>query len=351
MAKRPADAVSPVFSNLQALRAYAAVSVAIFHLALIPASSVPWHYGSFGVDLFFVLSGFIIAWSTRAGHRHFLMHRAVRVLPAYWIATCLFGLLALLAMPTGAALGWIGRSLLFLSGPDGRPPILFVGWTLVYELAFYLVYAVALRAGRRRAPIVAIIALLVLAYGGRLTGITARDWPLLVEFAFGLAIFLWIDRTSAPSRIAASMALVVAGTILPYVFEPSLHGRDGALADQMRVAALGLPAATVVLGLVQIERAGIAVGNRFVLALGAASYAVYLLHPLVFSFVLPFPAGPLALRFAIFTVLLAITIGVSLCFHAWVELPVLRILRRRLTGDPLSAVQRAAPTYARTPTC
>jgi exopolysaccharide production protein ExoZ len=333
-AELPADAAPAVFYNLQALRAYAAINVAVFHFALIPASSVPWHYGSFGVDLFFVLSGFIIAWSTRAGHRHFLINRAIRVLPAYWIATCLFGLLLLLAMPADDALGWIGRSLLFLYGPDGRPPILFVGWTLVYELVFYLVYAVALRAGWRRAPIAAIVALFALAYGGRLTGITPRDWPLLVEFAFGLAIFLWVDRTSAPLHLAVSMVLVGAGAILLFVFEPSLHGQVGMAADQMRVARLGLPAAAVVLGLVQIERADMAARSRFVLALGAASYALYLLHPLVFSFVLPFPAGPLALRFVIFTALLAVTIGVSLSFHAWVELPVLRVLRRNLTGGP-----------------
>lgn len=348
-ATRGADAAPQVFYNLQALRAFAAVNVALFHFALIPAASVPWHYGSFGVDLFFVLSGFIIAWSSRDDHRHFLAHRVIRVLPPYWIVTCLLGLLVLLAMPAAPALGWIGRSLLFLYGADGRPPILFVGWTLVYELVFYLVYAVALRAGLGRAPAIAIIALFALAYGGRLTGVTARDWPLLAEFAFGLAILQWVDRRAVASPRALSMALVVAGTALLYAFEPSLHGREGAAADQMRVVTLGLPAAAVVLGLLQLERTGIAVRSRFVLALGAASYALYLLHPLVFSFVLPFPAGPLALRLVIFTVLLVITIGVSLGFHAWIEVPLLRILRRRLTGDAPPSIEREAASLARKP--
>lgn len=348
-ATHDARAAPQVFYNLQALRAFAAIHVALFHFALIPAAAVPWHYGSFGVDLFFVLSGFIIAWSSKENHRHFLAHRVIRVLPPYWIVTCLLGLLVLLAMPAAAALGWIGRSLLFLYGADGRPPILFVGWTLVYELVFYLVYAVALRSGPRRAPALAIVALFVLAYGGRRIGIAARDWPLLAEFAFGLAIFLWIDRRSSSPPGIISTALVIAGAALLYTFEPSLHGREGAAADQMRVVALGLPAAAVVLGLLQLERTGIAVRSRFVLALGAASYALYLLHPLIFSFVLPFPAGPLAQRLVIFTVLLVVTIGVSLGFHAWIEMPLLRILRKHLTGDAPTAVEREAAFSAREP--
>jgi exopolysaccharide production protein ExoZ len=331
-AKRDASTPPDLFYNLQALRGYAAVSVATFHFALIPAASVPWPYGSFGVDLFFVLSGFIIAWSTRDGHHGFLMHRAIRVLPAYWIATGLFGVIVLIAMPIEAALGWLGRSLLFLHGADGRPPLLFVGWTLVYELVFYLLYAGALRAGPRRAPFLAIAALPVLAYGGRLIGLAPRDWPLLIEFAFGLAIFLWVDRRRTPFPPGAALTLVLVAAALLYLLEPGLHGRDGGAADQIRVAALGLPAAAVVLGLVQLERAGFALRSRPVLALGAASYAVYLLHPIVFSFVLPVAPGSYARPFAIFILLLAITIGVSLAFRAWIEVPMLRFMRRRLIG-------------------
>ncbi|MBW6527913.1 acyltransferase [Sphingomonas sp. RHCKR7] len=341
-AKRDASTPPDLFYNLQALRGFAAISVATFHLARIPAASVPWPYGSFGVDLFFVLSGFIIAWSTRAGHHGFLMHRAIRVLPNYWIATCLFGVIVLIAMPTDAALGWIGRSLFFLHGPDGRPPLLFVGWTLVYELVFYLLYAGALRAGSRRAPFLAIAALLVLAYGGRLIGVTSRDWPLLIEFAFGLAIFLWVDRRPTPFPPDAAVALVFVAAALLYILEPGLHGQDGGAADQIRVAALGLPAAAVVLGLVQLERAGLALRSRSALALGAASYAIYLLHPIVFSYVLSVVPGSSARRFAIFTLLLAITIGVSQAFRIWIEVPMLRFMRRRLAGMTSTPSQATA---------
>lgn len=330
-------------TTLQALRAYAAISVATFHFTLVPASSLPWHHGSFGVDLFFVLSGFIIAWSTRNGHRHFLLHRAIRVLPTYWVATGLGGLLVLIVTPAGPALSWIGRSLLLLGGPEGRPLILFVGWTLVYELGFYLIYAAALRAGHGRAPVLAIVALILLAYGGRGLGIAARDWPLLTEFAFGLVIFLWVDRSRDRRSVPLFVVVVAVGIGLLYACEGLVLAREGEIADQVRVVVLGVPAAAVVLGLLELERAGFTVRSRVVLALGAASYALYLVHPLAFSFVLALPAGTLAQRSTVFVALLAITIGASLLFHIAIEAPLLRLLRWRLAGDARLATERTAP--------
>lgn len=318
-----------ILYNLQLLRAYAALSVAGFHFALVPAASVPWRFGSFGVDLFFVLSGYIIAYSKARDARRFLIRRALRVLPAYWIVTSLGAMLVLLAMPFGDALAWYGRSLLFLTGPDGRPPIIFVGWTLVYELAFYLSYAVALRLAGSRAPLFAMAALCSIAYGPQVVGLSSRTWPLLVEFALGLLVYLLAGRSRwAPRSPAPALLLVIGGAALLHGFEGWIHGRDGAIADQVRSVALGLPAAAVVLGLVWLEQAGVAIRSRFPIALGAASYAIYLLHPLVFSFVLSVPAAALEVRLAIFAGLMGATIAVSLFFYRHVEFPLLRWLRR-----------------------
>ena len=199
---READAADPArtLNNLQVLRAYAALSVAGFHFALVPAASFPWHFGSFGVDLFFVLSGFIIAYSTAQDQRHFLLRRAFRVLPAYWIVTSLGAILALLTMPVADALAWYGQSLLFLTGPGGRPPIIFVGWTLVYELIFYLIYGLALRVAGSRAPLFAMLALALIAYGTRAVGLAPRTWPLLIEFALGLAVYLLGERSRSTPK-------------------------------------------------------------------------------------------------------------------------------------------------------
>jgi exopolysaccharide production protein ExoZ len=321
----------PVLANLQALRAFAALSVAGFHFALIPASSVPWIYGSFGVDLFFVLSGFIIAYSTQQKHDRFLFNRAIRILPTYWLVTTLGGLLVLIAMPVQEALGWYGQSLLFLTGSDGRPPIIFVGWTLVYEILFYLIFAISLRIAGARGPLLTIGILLVLAYAGRMLGIFDRDWPLLIEFAYGIGIFLSLRWTEEYAKPLLATLLIAAGLIALYAFEGMVRGTDGSIGDQIRIFALGLPSIALIVGLLMLERAGIAIRNRLILSLGAASYALYLLHPLVFAFVIPLPAGPLSARFAIFAALMAVTIAISLPFYSRIEAPMLRWLRQQLT--------------------
>ncbi len=344
-----------MLKNLQALRAYAALSVVFFHFSLVPASAMPWHFGSFGVDLFFVLSGFIIAYSAERDSRHFLAHRLIRVLPAYWIVTTLGAAMCLLAMPAAAALGWWGQSLLFLTSPEGRPPIIFVGWTLVYELAFYLIYSAALTTGRKTAPFAAIAMLLALAFAlplaspalsGTLPAASAvlRPWPLLIEFAFGLLIFLITKpvKEGGPMLRGAGVALLVLGLVLIHVFDSSARGDVSLAQEYRRVPALGIPAALTVLGLVLLEIGGWALKNRIVLALGAASYAMYLLHPLVFAMVLGLKPGPFPEHVKIFAILTVVTVLLSLGFYYALEAPLLRLLRRRFTHDAPPVVQRTA---------
>ena len=141
-----------MLANLQAVRAVAAIGVVVFHFGLMPATSLPFGVGAFGVDLFFVLSGFIIAHSSARSARHFLPRRLIRVIPAFWIATLLAALFTLQGLSPAEAFDWLIQSLFYLPHPQGRPPLIFVAWTLVYELAFYLLYWLALRIGTRAAP-------------------------------------------------------------------------------------------------------------------------------------------------------------------------------------------------------
>lgn len=129
-----------MLANLQLLRALAAIAVVVFHFGLMPPTSLQFTAGAAGVDLFFVLSGFIIAYSSSRDARHFLARRLIRIIPAYWIATILAALFTLQAMAWHDASAWLIQSLFYLPGPQGRPALIFVAWTLVYELAFYVIY-------------------------------------------------------------------------------------------------------------------------------------------------------------------------------------------------------------------
>jgi exopolysaccharide production protein ExoZ len=319
-----------MLTNLQGLRALAAIGVVVFHFGLLPPTGLSFGAGAAGVDLFFVLSGFIIAHSSARSARHFLAHRLIRVLPAYWIATAIAAAFTLQALTGGEALDWLVQSLFYLPGPGGRPALIFVAWTLVYELVFYILYWVALRFGPARAPLVALPLLLVLGLA-HLPG-APGPWALLLEFAIGVGIFLLTERTGALRAIpgAAGLALAALGlALLPAM--PLTPDDSETIA---RVMFWGLPAGAVVLGLVAAERRGLAIRSRFVLLLGAASYAIYLVHPIAVGQLLQLPPATPPLNWLYCAAAVVVTVGLSVAFHLWVEAPLLRRLRGLLRDPP-----------------
>ena len=327
--------------NLQAVRALAAIGVVVFHFGLMPATSLPFGIGASGVDLFFVLSGFIIAHSSTRSARHFLAHRLIRVVPAYWIATLVAALFTLQNLDLAGASGWLVQSLFYLPGPEGRPPLIFVGWTLVYELAFYLLYWAALRFGVRHAPTIALAMLLVFA----LAPVPALPgpWPLLLEFGIGVGIFLLTERLAAIRGIPGVAGLLIAATgAVLLAIMPLLTSYDpDEYQSHQRVLVWGFPAGAIILGLVIAERRGLAVRNRAVLLLGAASYAIYLLHPIAVGQLLQLPPAQPPLTWLYCFGAVAVTICLSLAFHLRIEVPLLRWMRG-LLSDPPPVEQRVS---------
>jgi exopolysaccharide production protein ExoZ len=320
--------------NLQAVRALAAIGVMVFHFGLMPPTSLAFRVGASGVDIFFVLSGFIIAHSASGSPRHFLVHRLIRVIPAYWIATLIAALFTLQNMDLTGAFGWLVQSLFYLPGPQGRPVLIFVAWTLVYELAFYLLYWIALRFAVRRAPIIALALLLVFALIRIPIGPGPR--PLLLEFALGVGLFLLTERLGALRSIPGLVGLSMAGLgVALLAAAPLLTGYNpDDYQGYQRVLVSGLPAATIIFGLLVAEQSGLAVRSRAVLLLGAASYAIYLLHPIAVGQLLQLPPAqpPLAWLYCFGAV--ALTVSLSVAFHLGIEAPLLRWMRGLLSDPP-----------------
>jgi exopolysaccharide production protein ExoZ len=323
-----------MLANLQGLRALAAIAVVVFHFGLMPATNVPFQVGGAGVDLFFVLSGFIIAHSSTRDPRHFLSHRLIRVLPAYWIATLIAAIFTLQSLDAADAFDWLVQSAFYLPGPGGRPALIFVAWTLVYELVFYLLYWSALRFGPQRAPLIALPLLLLLGLA-QLPG-APGPWPLLLEFGIGVGIFLLTERLGALRAIPGAAGLALAGLgllLLPAM--PLLGSYDPADYDSVsRVLFWGLPAGAAILGLIVAERKGLALRSKTVLLLGAASYAIYLLHPIMLGQLLQLPPALPPLSWLYCAVAVIVTVGLAVLFHLLVEAPLLRWLRGLLRDRP-----------------
>ena len=146
--------------NIQALRGIAAVSVVAFHLIPIEAkygsgeSILPnfFEFGMFGVDLFFVISGFVMASLTKGQFQNasngltFLYQRLSRIYPVYWFYSALV-LMVFFIQPTwvnSAQGNQINILSSFLLWPEATLPLINVGWTLIHEMYFYIIFTVFL---------------------------------------------------------------------------------------------------------------------------------------------------------------------------------------------------------------
>jgi exopolysaccharide production protein ExoZ len=269
--------------NLQYLRGVAAISVLLFHLG--ERYSLPFKIGSAGVDIFFVISGFIM-WVTTSGRRwtplEFMSRRIARIVPLYWIVT-LATSLAIIFKPQFffhnnlSVENFLG-SLLFVPSSYGDEfhPVVIQGWTLVYEMFFYIIFAICLVFPKniRIWAINGFLFSLVLAYPILPPGIIRTlSNPLLLEFCAGLTLgWLWTGRMACPLWLGA--ALLVAGILYLAVIDHMAPGLP-------RIVRWGLPAALIVAGGVFLELKRPAPPIYLANILGDASYSVYIWHVLL----------------------------------------------------------------------
>ena len=337
----------PEFSGLQHLRAVAALSVVAYHAAgmwrdrVLPGDSVAWLNAAAGVDIFFVISGFVMVLSAArlagAPHpgRRFLWSRLRRIVPLYWLC-CGFKIAALAVAGGGARLGLLYclASLLFLPVHDAAgafKPVLPVGWTLSFEMLFYGLFAAALGARLSPAVIVppALLALAMMPHGGGAIGELSNS--IVLEFAYGIALAVLWQRGWRMDKWAALASLLagVAGLVfLPKAFLGA------------RCLGWGLSAAAVAAGFVSLETIIAPVLPRFLLALGDASYAIYLTHGFVLAALPAALRGSSVGRSVVASGLIAVLASAVFGWlvHRFVEIPLLRRAPATMPAAPVVLV-------------
>ncbi len=302
-------------ANIQALRAVAATLVIFQHIHIVTL-------GSFGVDIFFVISGFVIAYvSVSERPETFVLKRIFRVVPLYWLGTLAVFAMAGLApslvnSTTTDAVGLV-KSLFFIPYVKGNGlthPVLFLGWTLNYEVLFYAIFAFALTFGSRAAPAIATIIISSLVLIGLMFSISTepfRFWtqPITLEFLLGVWIFVgWHNGMRLPVRPGFGIAL--GASLLALMGWEQTKGSF----DWIEPISFGIPAATIVVLALSCE--GEIKIPAIVLAIGDASYSLYLFHPYLVEptqkIVLHFTANPVVMILAIpFMVAIAIVFALS----------------------------------------
>ncbi|MDZ5111958.1 acyltransferase [Pseudomonas putida] len=335
--------------SLQALRAFAAWVVVCHHFMQIffdfqasgPIGQLLSDRGAAGVDIFFVISGLVIYLSTcdkAIEPRQFLLNRALRIVPAYWFYTALMAtlLLAFSQWMPHQAFTWhhLLLSLLFIPaenpGGYGLYPTLNVGWTLNFEMFFYLLFGLAFLVRRRHHQLLVTAALLLASeLLGRL-GVLSRFYgnDIIYEFLLGIGLGVLHRRGLIHQGRLLPLALLAVAGLAIYHLDAS-----------WRLLHWGVPSAMIVLAFVALEP--LFRGNRLLKALGDCSYSVYLIHVLVL-YAGWFASQRLQLNPYLVFALCVPSIGLMSWFsYQWLE----RGLYRRMQAW-LAAPQGQAPEYA-----
>jgi len=321
--------------SLQVGRAIAALAVVGHHASLsarelIRPITYPFQeffeFGWFGVDFFFVLSGFIIYHSTQKSlpgwksAKIFATNRAIRVYTPY-IPISISLIILYIMLGSNNDRTWNVFSSITLL-PSKNVPALSVAWTLQHELVFYILFAIGFFTRR--------LALILFLWTSAIFASIAAGFSEILPYSVGLSL-INIEFIFGIMVAAAFKRKILQGSYLPYVASIAAIliwyvefdlDRSASVLGGGAIAALMLP---IVYWDSNISQKF----NRFALQIGSGSYAIYLVHNPLISI-----TTRIAARLHIYsTEWMALSMGiivsvaVGIAYHSWFEVPATRLLR------------------------
>lgn len=353
--------------NIQFLRFAAALAVVVYHAGkhvTATGADPGWLFrageavGFAGVDVFFVISGFIMFHTTReaagtAASMDFLKRRLARIYSGYWPFFLLAAIVFAWARPEHFEESNLLTSFLLWPMPLNKV-LLDVSWTLTYEMYFYLLFTLLLLLGvRGRAPLLAGLVVLI-AIINIVRHFLWHDFsperfynhsfashflasPFLLEFFAGALLAVGNAKGSARTAgwllFAGILGFVSAGFANVVVYD---GGIEQGYHVVPRVLLFGIPSALILLGLVGLERNGHVAPRRFSLDTGGASYAIYLSHTILLVMTMHLGLNAalgswpnLAVQF-VFLGYCALIIAVNVLYYRLVERPLHHAFKRVL---------------------
>jgi peptidoglycan/LPS O-acetylase OafA/YrhL len=343
------------FFNIQILRGIAACMVVTYHSTLTwcrltsGSYSLAWFGGASGVDIFFVISGFVMAISAigRGGGviaaLKFFKRRVIRVMPLYWLTTTLIltvnavNILPLSSMWTQVSLKQKILSYLLIPYQPSASPLIQHAWTLSYEMFFYLCLAIVIVTKKNAAIVLTILlsALVILGFFRTIHWpmLTVLFSPWLLEFLAGLWLGVaakkgWGLNAGISTALGAIGFLVLWCSPTPPTSAPQL--------------VWGICAVCVVGAAAALEMRIGKLMPAWALLLGDASYSIYLLHPFLLRFLAMgllklhvISVGRLRFEDELVTTLFCLicTVAIGIAVHKFIEYPMNRILTGK--GKPV----------------
>ena len=345
-------AVTSKIDSIQALRAIAVILVVYAHSidssieVFVTAKQHKFYYlenwGSIGLDLFFVISGFIMtriihSYEKGRGWKLFAYKRALRIIPLYWGISLVATLL--ISRTYHIKLATFVKTLFFfpIFESEFEFPVIGAGWSLSYEIYFYLLITIVLLFHTQKPQSVVLTVVFCLSLAGFFfdsTSVLLRflSSPLLIEFALGIGCGLVYDNFVSTTLLFHTIAVIsfcvgLFGMVITIFFDYGTISEAEAVTSNNYLAGLrsvvwGVPCAFFLLGCVLLERLYSFDVPLILIRIGDASYSNYLLHGLLISFthntILNLNIGE---NTYIFSLLFLCTV-VSLIMYYYVEKPM-----------------------------
>jgi exopolysaccharide production protein ExoZ len=348
----PSDRESTLITkinNIQFLRAFAAIAVAVTHSGFVFPGLKP--VGGFGVDVFFVISGYVMARICETNSDFFFRRRVLRIVPPYWVATILLFIFTYyypdLLKATRAAPSELIKSLLFIPFEKSNgaiQPLLFIGWSLNFEMLFYVMLGISLIVYRRGAVwLTAALLILTIVICSQFEdrSVIARFYSrtLSLEFVLGLISYYLCQAVSERLvvRIRLPLLVLLVACMLGLVLFEGLATH----VEVPRFLTTGVLSFLLVSSGALLSRAGWDTNATWVVLAGDASYVLYLIHPYCEFFIsrvigrqfpwLNIASAPGMLLTVALVVLAAIAVHVKL------ERPTIAFLNKHFGGKRKSA--------------
>lgn len=278
-------------NNLQILRGISALLVCCFHFAdyinfqNLRLGDILFSRGSIGVNIFFVISGFIMAFTTQKKDFRvntskeiilFFKRRIIRIVPLYFLLTFAWIILgrSLISYMHGDGLNRLIHSILFLPQKNTFP-VLYLGWSLNYEMFFYLIFGISLLFYTRR--YIFIVAFFIVSYIAGLLNPSDSAYfqmvtsPLNLYFVVGILFALLLSKVTIHKKWAILISATGIISFLLLLFNSIPSGTFISL----------LIVSLFVFSFLLFDYTFHFKGNRFLVFLGDISYSLYLSHPFV----------------------------------------------------------------------
>lgn len=325
--------------SIQWLRAFAVVMVIIFHVLLkaqiLGLTTLSFSQGAAGVDLFFIISGFIMVYITqnrKFSFIDFIKRRIIRIIPLYWILSSIAAIVyfynPLLVNSHNGETSIL--SSFTLIPIYGKAMLLEVGWTLRFEFFFYTIFAISMYFFRHNAWYC--VLLLILTSAVSLLNIDNFyiqyfTNPIIIEFSLGIFSFHYFMKT----KNWLSLTFILMGFFLFIIFGIKNYGIEN------RVIFYGIPMFLFFLGSISLE--SIVSKQKTYLShffkyIGDASYSLYLSHTFTIAIIaklyiqlgqdIPYLFFPLSV--------IASVLAGAICYE-WIEKPITKLIKQLNTDN------------------